>query len=530
MRKTVYSTILFSSQGMSLLNVILLLMLIGVLATAGAKMVGPLVLRGKINETKTTINSAADAIISWSVTNGRLPKDTEFQTLLPNPHDAWGKSLVYSYDDALTAGATGGLCGRTSSSTYNSQQVAFALISGGDDYTVDSLPATSQKFPTSIDLKPSDLSRLITLDELKARAGCAGYTAGSLRIVNNELPTACKDVPYTATISVVGGVTGYTYTISGLPLGLTASGATISGTPTLTGVTPETHAITVRVTDGQIPVANVAQRGYVLRVKPCLPASPGTPANPITFAPPTDPTVVSDNWNGGTPNDKGTNNVDDPSGKFDMTVTNGTLSAISLKNGTSSSCIWFQRPLTLTDKKLRAYFQYTFQEGTGLVFAMAPAAAGQTTISSCDENSGLGFGTGIPGTPLLGAEFIVNDWITGTGPGSHCVSTDGTICTASGAGVNSWTAGTTVYYVRIELDTTVTPYSFKVWLTSNASYKTALKDLSTPYPDTGLPADIKYVPKTIASIMSSFFLGFTTGQHGNDKVTMNISDLGFALY
>jgi len=517
-----------SRSGMTLLNVIMLLMLIGVLAAAGAKMVGPLVQRGKINETKTTINSAVDALISWSVTNGRLPKDTEFQTLLPNPHDAWGKSLVYSYDDALTAGTTGGLCGRTSSSTYNGQQVAFALISGGDDYTVDSLPSTSQKFPTTIDLKLSDLSRLITLDELKARAGCAGYTAGSLRIVNNELPAACKDVPYMATISAVGGVTGYTYIVSGLPAGLSASGATISGIPTLTGVTPETYAVTVRVTDGQIPVANVAQRGYVLKVKPCLPAPPGTPANPITFTPPADPTVVTDNWNGGTPLDEGTNNTEDPSGKFDMTVTDGTLSAISLKNGTSSSCIWYQRPLTLTGKKLRAYFQYVFKQGAGLVFAMAPAAAGQTTISSCDENSRLGFGTGIPGTPLLGAEFIVNDWTTGTGPGSHCITTDGAICTASGAGVNSWATGTTVYYARIELDATVTPSIYKVWLTPNTSHQTALKDLSTPY--TGAASDIKFVSTTVTSIPNDFFLGFTTGQHGNDKVTMSISDLGFALY
>lgn len=521
---------LLSSQGMSLLNVILLLMLIGVLTTAGVKMVGPLVHRGKTNETKTAITSAVDALVSWAVAQGRLPKDTEFQSLLPNPHDAWGKPLTYTYDDDLTAVTSGGLCGRTSSRIYAGQQVAFAVISGGDDYVVDSLPSSSQKFPPTLDIKPSDVSRLITLDELKARAGCAGYTTGSLRVVNNELPTACKNTLYSATISATGGVPGYSFTISGLPPGLSASGATISGTPSLTGATPETYAVTVRVSDGQTPAANVAQRSYMLKVAPCSAATPGTPANPITFTPPSDPTVVTDNWNGGAPSDEGTNNTDAPSGKFDMTVTNGTLSAISLKNGTSSSCIWFQRPLTLTNKKLRAYFQYVFQEGAGLVFAMAPAADGQTTISSCDENSRLGFGPGIPGSPLLGAEFIVNNWTTGTGPGSHCVSTNGTICTATGAGVNSWTTGTTVYYVRIELDATVTPYRYKVWLTSNASYKTALKDLSTPYPDSGLSADIKLVPQTLASIMSSFFMGFTTGQHGNDKVNMSISDLGFALY
>jgi len=54
--------LLRSNSGMSLLNVIILLMLVGVLTTAGVKMMGPLIQRGKINDTKTTINSAVDAI------------------------------------------------------------------------------------------------------------------------------------------------------------------------------------------------------------------------------------------------------------------------------------------------------------------------------------------------------------------------------------------------------------------------------------------------------------------------------------
>jgi len=96
---------------MSLLNVIILLMLVGVLTTAGVKMMGPLIQRGKINDTKTTINSTVDAIISWSTANGRLPTAAEVGAVLPNPNDAWGKQLIYLYDNSLTTTATGAYAG-----------------------------------------------------------------------------------------------------------------------------------------------------------------------------------------------------------------------------------------------------------------------------------------------------------------------------------------------------------------------------------------------------------------------------------
>jgi hypothetical protein len=124
----------------------------------------------------------------------------------------------------------------------------------------------------------------------------------------------------------------------------------------------------------------------------------------------------------------------------------------------------------------------------------------------------------------------VNDWNSGTGTGSNCVAVDQELCTPAGAGINSWATGTTTYYARIELDATVTPYVYKVWLTQNASYKPAFQELSAPYPATGLPADIKFTSRTLGGIMDTFFLGFTTGQHGNDHVSMTLSGLKFELH
>lgn len=236
------STFTCSRSGMSILNVIMLLMLIGVLVIAGASLVGPLVKRGKVNDTKTTITSNVDAIISWSVTNGKIPSDTEYTAVLPNPNDAWGRSLVYAYDADLANPSQGGLCGRTSV-TYN--PIAFVIVSGGDDFSTESTPNSSQAFTAAPDLKTSDLYRVVTLDELKNRAGCAGSTQGRLRILNNELPNACTNQPYALTqLYGEGGVGARSFTTTASIPGLTVSGSSINGTPTTAGSYPVTVTLT----------------------------------------------------------------------------------------------------------------------------------------------------------------------------------------------------------------------------------------------------------------------------------------------
>ena len=273
--------LLHSKSGMSLMNVIMLLFLVGVLVTAGVKMMGPLVQRGKINDTKTSLNSAVDAIISWSVANGRLPTAAELQAnnILPNPNDAWGRPLVYAYDGNLTATSTGGLCGRSTATTFNGQQVAFALTSGGDDYSTESTPASSQAFSGTPVFQTTDLFSVISLDELKAKAGCFGKTGGRLRIVNNELPIGCQGTGV-ATIYADGGVPPYRWCInnnlttagfavnnaitapdcSAVPVGVWEAFSTSPQTSILysaTTIGTYTATIVLRDTEG-----NLAQRSY----------------------------------------------------------------------------------------------------------------------------------------------------------------------------------------------------------------------------------------------------------------------------
>ncbi|RKY12649.1 MAG: hypothetical protein DRP82_06490, partial [Planctomycetota bacterium] len=84
--------------------------------------------------------------------------------------------------------------------------------------------------------------------------------AGSLAITTTSLPNATEGVSYSATIEATGGTTPYTWTVSGLPSGLSWSqvGDTveISGTPD--SGTAGTYSIDVTVTDSSSPMQNAS--------------------------------------------------------------------------------------------------------------------------------------------------------------------------------------------------------------------------------------------------------------------------------
>jgi hypothetical protein len=178
--------------------------------------------------------------------------------------------VVFAYYSSLTKTTSGGICGITSTTfTYNGQDVAFLLLSGGDDMTLTSTPSASGAFNGALTgLKAEDLYRIVTLKELQEQASCFGTTQGKLRIVNNELPGACKRQNYSATIIGDGGVpryasyTSYTYTFSGLPIGLSSSNlrATIFG---VTTTSKGPYPISVTMTDA---AANTVRRSYILNI------------------------------------------------------------------------------------------------------------------------------------------------------------------------------------------------------------------------------------------------------------------------
>lgn len=231
-------------SGFALMPLILTVLIIGALIGAGMTILGPRVKKAKYTETGDTILAAINAILSWSAANGRLPSAALFASVVRNASDPWRKPLVYAYDTALTTAATGGICGRqTTAITVGAiTDVAFVIISGGDDYTVASTPSASGAFTGGISVAATDVVRHVTLAELKAQGGCYGRTAGRLRLINNELPTACTGQAYTAAIHADGGVpfsTGgnFKWCVKGaLPGGVSLTPATPS-CPATTGCT-----------------------------------------------------------------------------------------------------------------------------------------------------------------------------------------------------------------------------------------------------------------------------------------------------
>lgn len=264
------STPLRNQRGIALLYLVVFFILLGVLASFGGRKLGSLVTLSKINDTKTALERDVQMIIAWSAKNGRLPAFADYSAGIfgTKPLDAWGRPLVFSYCSSLTKAATGGVCGITGTTiTHNGQDVAFLLISGGDDAGVTSIPAASGAFSGALTgLKAEDLFRIVTLKELQEQASCFGTTQGKLRIVNNELPSACKRRNYSATIMGDGGVpryasyTSYTYAFSGLPVGFTGSGATILGNST---TARGAYSVGVTITD---KAANVVRRHYILNI------------------------------------------------------------------------------------------------------------------------------------------------------------------------------------------------------------------------------------------------------------------------
>lgn len=249
---------------MALLYLVFVFILLGVVASFGVRKFGAQVTLGKINDTKAGLERNTQMIIAWGVKNGRLPTFTDYSgSFGAKPLDAWGNPFVFAYYSSLTKVSTGGVCGLTRTAiTYNGQDVAFLLLSGSDDMGVTSTPAINGAFSGALTaLKAEDLFRIVTLKELQEQAGCFGSTEGKLRIVNNELPGACKRVNYSATIIGSGGVPPYTsYTFAGLPIGLANSGATIFGnTTTARGQYP----VGVVMTD---TAATIVKRSYILNI------------------------------------------------------------------------------------------------------------------------------------------------------------------------------------------------------------------------------------------------------------------------
>lgn len=221
-------------KGFTLIEIAIVLVIVGLLIGMGASLMGPLTQRVKNNETKEIVNAAVESLQSYGASNNELPDTASFPTVVRKPDDVWGKSLYYLLDDNLTDSTIGGICGRKStdltinicsdagcSSPAAISNVAFIVLSSGGNFNNQTAGTQSVISSTTINLYDigvsmdnyttdmnrveanDDIARWITIDELRAKAGCVG---AQLRIINNELPYGFQGSTYSASMFADGGV------------------------------------------------------------------------------------------------------------------------------------------------------------------------------------------------------------------------------------------------------------------------------------------------------------------------------------
>jgi large repetitive protein len=163
----------------------------------------------------------------------------------------------------LTAtGGSGGGYSFTSTSLPPGLSISTAGVITGTPSSNNLSPYNVQVTVTDSNSSTANRTYLLTVNGGVAIAGPASLPAGA---VGASYPAT--------TISAKGGVGGYTFTVNGLPPGLTMSTAgVISGTPTTTSGSPFTVQVTVIDTNSKTAVAN-----YQLVVNPSLTIS--TPAS-----------------------------------------------------------------------------------------------------------------------------------------------------------------------------------------------------------------------------------------------------------
>jgi len=234
-----HGSLLSQKNGFTLIELAMVLIVIGVLISLGASLVGPLTKRSKYIETKDMLSGDVGALISFASYQKRLPTAAEFPTSVRAPNDSWTKALLYVPDSSLTsitAPSTETICNRKMTGltvcqdaactvATNITNVAFVIGSGADNYNIQTGTLTGGVCPAgqtcvraypldtpNIDDYASDFIRTeayddivswVTLDELRTKTGCVG---SPLALLNNELPFGFRCSQYSSSITASGGV------------------------------------------------------------------------------------------------------------------------------------------------------------------------------------------------------------------------------------------------------------------------------------------------------------------------------------
>lgn len=215
-------------RGLTLVEVAVILVVIGVLVGIGVGIVSMLIRNAKVSESREVVRSLKEAVIGYLITRGKLPCNgaevcdppERRYTEVGRAIDAWGHRVVYIYWGQLrdttdlcgevSTGITLKVCGSDPACTtpvQTIQNVAFVLVSKGDNRnkqtagygrTDTALEVRVWDFGTQVDDDLSDgdasargyddIVEFVTLEELKERYGCEGEPSAVTTCVHGETP------------------------------------------------------------------------------------------------------------------------------------------------------------------------------------------------------------------------------------------------------------------------------------------------------------------------------------------------------
>lgn len=216
------------ARGFTLVEMAIILMILGVLISMGAGMMGVLTKRLKLNETRDVVKNASESIAGYGATTGHIPATADFASVVTLQEDSWGKALYYIPALSLT---TDDICGRKTTGlalsvcpdkaclapTQTVTNVAYVIISGGENFNrqTDNKSGVVKVYDEGIGLVDDysadmtraepydDVVKWATLYELRVKAGCSGP---QMRIINKDLPSGIKYEDYFAEVFAEGGV------------------------------------------------------------------------------------------------------------------------------------------------------------------------------------------------------------------------------------------------------------------------------------------------------------------------------------
>jgi prepilin-type N-terminal cleavage/methylation domain-containing protein len=201
----------FESNGFTLVELAIVLVLIGFLIGIGATMIGPLTRRAKINESREIVSAAVDSVMGYAAINNRVPdvtvspSATSFWTNVRTQNDSWGRPLVYVYSNALatsicnrtTTNITVRVCNDAACGTFSQiYNVAFLVLSPGDNANDQTVGNGAVAVATTINTyqvgnqvdnyagdftratdEYDDIVKWITLAELQVKLACGRCSA-----------------------------------------------------------------------------------------------------------------------------------------------------------------------------------------------------------------------------------------------------------------------------------------------------------------------------------------------------------------